>query len=162
MLTGRRACAGRAGALQPAGQEDAVPRLPAVRDYMDLEVPTLRPEQDILEAIDFLIANRVTGAPVVDADGRVVGMLTEKDCLRLLALGSGDDVAQGTVGAFMTTDITTVEPRMNIYFAAGLFLTANFRRIPVVENGRLVGAITRFDLVRAVSENHKLVRDGGA
>ena len=139
-----------------------MPRLPAVRDYMDLEVATLRPEMDILAAIDFLIASHVTGAPVVDDDNRVLGMLTEKDCLRLLALGSGDDVAQGTVADFMTTQLTVIEPRTNIYFAAGLFLSHNFRRIPVVEGGKLVGAITRFDLVRAVSENHKLVRDGGS
>jgi CBS domain-containing protein len=139
-----------------------VPRLPAVRDYMDLKVATLQPDMDILEAIDFLIANHVTGAPVVDHELRVLGMLTEKDCLRLLALGSGDDVAQGTVRDFMTTQLTVIEPRTNIYFAAGLFLSHSFRRIPVVEGGKLVGAITRFDLVRAVSENHKLVRDGGS
>ena len=53
--------------------------LPVVRDYMDKVVPTLSPETDILEGVDFLLRNHVTGAPVVDPDGHVIGILTEKD-----------------------------------------------------------------------------------
>lgn len=135
-----------------------MPRLPVVRDYMDLEVATLVPEMDILEAIDFLIGNHVTGAPVVDKAYRVIGILTERDCLRLLALGHKGDVAAGTVGDFMTRNVVTLAPGTDIYYAAGLFLSHTFRRLPVVDGSRLVGAITRFDLLRALSLNHQLVR----
>lgn len=135
-----------------------MPRLPVVRDYMDLEVATLAPETDLLEAIDYLIEKHVTGAPVVDAEGRLVGMLTEFDCLRLLALGHQADVAVGTVGAFMTKDPITLTPNTDIYYASGIFLSHTFRRLPIVENGQLVGAITRYDLLRALSRNHQLVR----
>lgn len=124
--------------------------LPIVRDYMDTTVPTLSPAQDILEAVAFLLERRVTGAPVVDGEGRVVGMLTEKDCLRLLALGQEADMPRGTVADFMTRDVATVTPEMNLYFLAGLFLKASFRRMPVVSDGRLVGAITRFDVLRVI------------
>ena len=51
-------------------------KLPVVRDYMDRHVATLRPETDILDAIRFLLEKRVTGAPVVERSGRLVGMLT--------------------------------------------------------------------------------------
>lgn len=138
-----------------------MPRLPVVRDYMDVEVATVAPDMEILEAIDFLIAHHVTGAPVVDADNHVVGILTELDCLKLLSVGNDGDVAQGKVADFMTKNPITLGPNTNIYYAAGVFLSHSFRRLPIVEGGRLVGAITRFDLVRAVSVNHKLVQQAG-
>ena len=125
--------------------------------YMDLEVATVTPDMEIFTAINFLISHHVTGAPVVDAQGVVVGILTERDCLRLLALGDEGDVAKGTVGDYMTKDPVTLRPDTNIYYAAGVFLSHSFRRLPIVDGGRLVGAITRFDLVRAVSENRQLV-----
>ncbi len=128
---------------------------------MDHVVPTLREDQDILAATDFLIEAHVTGAPVVDADNRVVGILTEKDCLKLLTMGTSEaDEPVGTVGDYMQRNVVTITPNMNIYYAAGLFLHHNFRRLPVVENGHLVGAITRFDILKAVSANHKLVLGG--
>jgi len=63
------------------------------------------------------------------------------------------DVPRGKVEAFMTRDPETVPPDMDVYYAAGLFLKRNFRRFPVVEDGRLVGAITRFDILRVVRAN---------
>jgi CBS domain-containing protein len=124
--------------------------LPIVRDSMDKKVPTVRPEAEVLEAIEYLLKKRVTGAPVVDDAGNVIGMLTEKDCLKLIAKGSGGDVPRGRVADFMTTDVKTVSPDMDVYYVAGLFLNHQFRRFPVVEDGRLVGAITRFDILRVM------------
>ncbi len=133
-------------------------RLPAVSEYMDRVVHTLREDQDLLSATDFLIEHHVTGAPVVDEHGTVVGILTEKDCLKLLTLGAADaDTPVGTVGDYMHRHVVTIEPDMNIYYAAGLFLHHSFRRLPVVHDGQLVGAITRFDILKAVSANHRLV-----
>ncbi len=129
--------------------------LPIVRDSMDTVVPTVSPELPIVEAVDFLLANRVTGAPVVDGEGRVVGIITEKDCLRILTEGEQGNRAAGTVRDYMTREVTSVESGMNLYFVAGLFLQANFRRLPVVDQGRLVGAITRFDVLRVISANYK-------
>lgn len=127
--------------------------LPKVRDYMDTVVQTLNPETEILDAVDFLLQEHVTGAPVVDAQNRVLGILTEKDCLNLLAAGSDADVPKGTVADFMTTTVQTIPPGMNVYFCAGLFLNTTVRRFPVVEDGKLVGAITRFDILRAIQKN---------
>lgn len=128
-------------------------KLPVVRDYMDKVVPTLRPEVDIMDAVDFLLRNKVTGAPVVNDAGEMVGMVTEKDCLRLLSTGMHHEFPRGTVKDFMSTNVAYVTPTMNIYFVAGLFLQAHYRRFPVVDNGRIVGAITRFDILRAVQAN---------
>jgi len=125
--------------------------LPAVRDFMDRYVETVSPEMDIMQAVDFLLEKRVTGALVADANGQLVGILTEFDCLKLLTLGDAHhEVPRGTVRDFMVSDVQTVPPGMDIYYCAGLFMDVAFRRFPVVEDGRIVGAITRFDLLRAV------------
>jgi CBS domain-containing protein len=129
--------------------------LPVVRDYMDKEVPTLTPEVDILEAVDFLLKKHVTGAPVLDPHGNVIGILTEKDCLRLLSTGMEADKPRGTVRDYMTTEVASVPSHMNVYFLAGMFLKANYRRLPVIDNGKLVGAITRFDVLRVIQANLK-------
>ena len=127
--------------------------LPVVRDFMDTVVETLRPDTDIMRAIDSLISNRITGAPVVDGDGGVVGMFTEKDCLNVLAHGDASaQRARGVVGDFMTKEVRSVRSDMNIYFVAGMFLNDHVRRFPVIDDGKLVGAVTRFDILRAIQK----------
>ena len=132
--------------------------LPVVRDYMDKVVPTLSPETDILEAVAFLLAKHVTGAPVLDDAGKVIGILTEKDCLRLLSTGVDQDMPRGIVREYMTKDVVSVPSHMNVYFLAGMFLTASYRRLPVIDDGKLVGAITRFDVLRVIQANLKNVK----
>ena len=133
-------------------------KLPVVRDYMDKRVATLRPDTDILDAIGFLLEKRVTGAPVVDKSGRLVGILTEKDCLRLVAAGVEGNLPRGSVESFMSANPETIPPEMDVYFAAGLFLKRSFRRFLVVEDGKLVGAITRFDILRVIQANLSIAR----
>lgn len=125
--------------------------LPTVREFMDKYVDTLAPETDIWDAVDFLLEKRVTGAPVADSRGKLVGILTESDCLKLLTLGGPDhDTPKGKVKDFMTSAVLSIPPTMDIYYVAGLFLSKNFRRLPVVEGERIVGAVTQFDILRAV------------
>ncbi len=126
-------------------------RLPTVRQLMDRHVQTLSPDTDIMEAVDFLLEKRVTGAMVANSQGELVGILTEFDCLRLLTHGDkSGEAPHGKVRDYMTSDVQTIPPTMDIYYCAGLFANVSFRRFAVVESGRLVGAITRFDLLRAV------------
>ena len=131
-------------------------RLPTVRECMDTSVPTLSPETDIFKGVTFLLQKRVTGAPVTGPNGELLGMLTEFDCLKILTHGNANhEPPKGQVKDFMTSVVQTVPPDMDIYYVAGLFMKVHFRRFPVVEDGRLVGAITRFDILRAVQ--HGLV-----
>jgi predicted transcriptional regulator len=130
--------------------------LPMVRDYMDTVVHTLSVDDEILSAVNVLLEKRVTGAPVIDDKRRVIGFLSEKDCLKLLAVGVNNDTPSGTVGDFMSTEVRCIPVTMNIYFAAGMFLSDHVRRFPVVEGDDiLVGAITRFDILRAIQKNLK-------
>ncbi len=124
---------------------------PKISEYMDTSVPTLSPETQIMAAVDFLLHHKVTGAPVVDSSGRLVGIITETDLLKLLTEGAqGEPAAEATVAEFMTTNVITVPPAVDIYYVAGMFIANKFRRLPVVEDGKIVGAITRYDLLRVV------------
>ena len=126
-------------------------RLPRISQFMDRVVPTLAPDTRILAAVDFLHQHRVTGAPVVDWKGSLLGIITETDLLKLVTEGiEAQPPTTGTVADYMTTDVVTVKPSTEIYYVAGVFLSHKFRRLPVVEDGKIVGAITRFDLLRAV------------
>ena len=87
---------------------------------------------------------------MVEKSGRLVGILTEKDCLRLVAVGVEGKLPRGSVETFMSPNPETIPPDMDVYFAAGIFLKRTFRRFLVVEDGKLVGAITRFDILRVI------------
>jgi CBS domain-containing protein len=126
-------------------------RLPRINQFMDQVVPTLAPDTRILAAVDFLLRHRVTGAPVVDWKGTLLGIITETDLLKLVTVGiEAQPPTSATVADYMTTEVVTVHPSTDIYYVAGLFLRHRFRRLPVVEDGKIVGAITRFDLLRAI------------
>lgn len=126
---------------------------PRVKDYMDDSTHSLEPSTDIRDAVRYLLEQHITGAPVLDENGEIVGMLTEKDCLKLLAGGDDSEYPSGTVHDYMSRDVTVVRPDMNIYFVAGMFMRDVVRRFPVVEDGKLVGAITRYDILRAIETN---------
>ena len=125
--------------------------LPKIGEFMDAVVPTLSPETQIMKAVDFLLRHRVTGAPVVDSDGKLMGIITETDLLKLVTEGiQGQPPTEATVAEYMTTDVVTVPPTVDIYYVAGIFLNNKFRRLPVVNGGKIVGAITRYDLLRVI------------
>lgn len=124
-------------------------KVPIVRDFMVTHLVTLRPEMPIREAIDILLKHRISGAPVVDAEGKLIGALSEKDCLRVFANAAFYNVDAGDVEDYMTRNVVTIEPDADIFQAAQVFLNNHFRRLPVLENGRLVGQISRRDVLNA-------------
>jgi CBS domain-containing protein len=124
-------------------------KIPIVREFMVTNVVTLRPDMPIREAIDILLKHRISGAPVVDAAGHLLGTLSEKDCLRVFANAAFYHTDPGEVEDYMTRDVCTIDPEADLFRAADIFLKNSFRRLPVVENGRLVGQISRRDVLNA-------------
>jgi CBS domain-containing protein len=117
----------------------------------------------MLEAIEGLIKRGVSGAPVVDKEGNLIGVLSELDCLKMLA---SDEfyLQQQEEGAlvqqFMSTGGRTITPDLGIYAISHYFLTDAIRRLPVVENGKLIGQVSRRDVLRGMEEmsRKRLVR----
>ena len=123
-----------------------------VRDYMVGSLTTFAPGMDVLDAIHELVQHRIAGAPVVNDQGELVGMLSELDCLKV-ALNAGyyGDWG-GPVTDYMTPDVETVDAEMNIIDLAQKFLDSGFRRFPVLQGNRLVGQISRRDVLRALGD----------
>lgn len=130
--------------------------VPMVRDCMHKTVVALRPETDITEAIEVLLDKECAGAPVVDGNQQLVGILTEKDCLRVLSNYAVYSIHGGTVGDYMSEPRVHVHPDMDLFGAANRFLATNFATLPVLDRGRLVGCLSRSDMLRGIL---KLERD---
>ena len=122
-----------------------------VKDYMSASLVTLSPTTPILKAARLLVENRISGAPGVDHTGNLVGLLSEKDCMRIaLQAGYHSEVA-GTVEEYMHKDVKTVDAERNIVDVAMMFIEDDYRRYPVMKDGRLVGQISRRDVLKALA-----------
>ncbi len=123
-----------------------------VRDYMATRLTLLTPDMEILQAVNLLVANDVSGAPVVDASGRLVGMLTERDCMGVVLNAAYHSEHGDQVARFMVRDVETMSPHDSIVDAAKRFHDQRYLRYPVVDGGVLVGQISRSDVMRAMCE----------
>ena len=139
-------------------------------DVMQRELITAKAETTIDEAIRLMVANRISGLPIVDAAGAVVGILSEGDLLRRTELGTeartstwiGWLAGQGRaarayvreharkVGEVMTAPVIAVGAQTPLAEVVSLMESRRIKRVPVVEDGRLVGMLTRSDLIRAL------------
>lgn len=125
-------------------------KVPTARDCMSVWFVTLRPEMDVYEAIDILASKRASGAPVLDADGSLIGILTEKDCLRVMSQEAYGHLGGGTVGDYMSELKGVLTSEMDLFSVAREFLNTNFAVLPVLEDGKPVGRISRQDMLRAI------------
>ena len=124
--------------------------MPLVRDLMDHRFPTVTPDTRMKQAIDLLIKQNLLGIMVVNDRGELVGILSEKDCLKLVLHGGFHQLPDDKVGSYMHPAPTPVESHVSIVSAAQIFLGNTFRRLPVIDEGKLVGQITRRDIVRGM------------
>ena len=126
-------------------------------DVMTHSLATLAPEVSIYDAIRKLISCRISGAPVLDAEGQMVGVLSELDCLGVLAsdqFHTEDHIA--TVCDYMSKEFETIGPETDIYTLAIYFRDKPVRRFPVVSaSGKLVGQVSRRDVLRGIEEMRK-------
>ena len=126
--------------------------LHTVRRYMTQNVVTVHKDLNIYKAIDKLLHNHISGTPVLDDSGNMVGILTEKDCLRIMANGSFHEMPSGPASRYMSEDVKTVALETDIFVVADLFLKNHFRRVPVLNSKKLVGQISRCDVLSAVKD----------
>jgi CBS domain-containing protein len=147
-----------------------------IADVMTTKVLTVTPETSLKQVAELLAARGISGLPVVDGDGQVLGVVSEADILqkerryakptkleRMLHRHEGDDTKRNatTAAEAMTSPAVTVKGSRRVDVAASLMLDRKVNRLPVVdEQGLLVGIVTRADLVRAfVHTDEEIVRE---
>jgi CBS domain-containing protein len=134
-----------------------------ISDVMTEEVVTVRPERSLKEVAEILALHRISGAPVVDANGTVIGVVSELDIVRqevgeekpsgrlsrLFGRRRKREVEKRTARDAMTSPPITIGPRREVSQAARTMVELGINRLPVVDDGRLVGIVARADLVGA-------------
>lgn len=130
---------------------------PLVTEFMTKKLITFKPDTEIHDVIDALLKNRITGAPVLNDNGDIVGLIDDKDCLKVLFAGAyhNHPIAKNTVDSFMSNIMKTISDKTDIMEVANIFLQTNFKRLLVMNaKGKLVGQISRRDALRAVQAMH--------
>lgn len=138
--------------VQILKEDDSKKQAISVSDYMSTKLITFSPDQHMDEVIDVLLKNKISGGPVVDAEGNLIGVVSEGDCMKEVVRGKYNNMPNlaGKVSEHMTADVISIAPETNIFDAAGMFLEKRIRRFPVVNRGKLVGQISQKDIMRAV------------
>lgn len=126
-----------------------------VKDYMTSAMITLKPQTDIIEAAQTLQEYRLSGAPVLDDHKRLIGFLSEKDCLHTVLSAVYNQDYGDLVEDRMTQSIKSVHPSENITDVAERFLKDGVRVYPVVEKEVLIGMISRQNILNAFCEMSK-------
>jgi CBS domain-containing protein len=121
----------------------------AARDVMTRKLVTLTPDMDVFEAIESLLANRISGAPVVDSDGRFLGVFSEKRSLGALLDGCYEGLPSHELRCFYDPSPLTVEEDTELLTLAQIFQSTAYRRLPVLRDGQLVGQVSRRDVMVA-------------
>lgn len=144
-----------------------------VKQVMKTDIITVNKNQTYREVVKILLKKRLSGLPVVDDQGKLVGLISEKDLFRVLYpfyrsfyehpelymdLEEREDkiceIADDPIAKFMTKEVYVISPEAPIMKAGALMLAKNVNRLPVVENGKLVGLVTRRDIYHAVLKYH--------
>jgi CBS domain-containing protein len=125
-----------------------------ISEFMVENPISVRPEMDVYEAAQEILTNQVSGATVIDENGKLVGMLSELDCLKAIVTSvyNGADPGGALVGEIMTSNVEVNDPDEGILAVATSMLDHKHRRRPVVKDGVLQGQLTCRQILKAVTD----------
>ncbi len=121
-----------------------------IANYMTKNIMTVKQDTDALIAIKQLLDHKVTCAPVLDSTGELVGMFSEKDCMKVVLDSSYHQGMSGKVADFMSRDILSVNAESSIVDLAEKFQDTAVRSYPVFDEKKLVGVVSRTDVLKAL------------
>ncbi len=125
-------------------------KISVARDIMSRRLQVLAPHSEIKDAVHALLRKGHSGAPVVDEEGRLLGVFSDYDCVRGLDAAVHSEWPSGSVQTYMTKDVETIPPDMELRDVASRLIEGRHRRLLVVEDGKLIGLIARRDLLSAL------------
>jgi predicted transcriptional regulator len=125
-----------------------------ISEVMATKVITFKPEMTIDEATAVLAKNKFSGAPVVNENNDLIGMLSEKDCLRTIVDTYYNQRPSSSMKVmdYMSANVVFITEDKTIVEVAYMFVHSNFKRFPVVKNGKLTGQISRSDILKLISD----------
>jgi CBS domain-containing protein len=134
-----------------------MPQPTTVNDCMRRQPLTIRPEANLVQAVDLIVEHKLTGLTVTDAAGQVQGVLSEIDCLRgiLASIYNDGDPEHALVSEVMTREVNSCSASDSIVEVAQAMLDTRQRRRPVVEDGRLVGQLSCRNILWALMEHSR-------
>ncbi|MFN3193282.1 MAG: CBS domain-containing protein [Aureliella sp.] len=121
-------------------------------ELMTRNLVTLSPELEVLDAINVLLKKRISGAPVVEATGEFLGVFSESSCMRVVVNAAYDSLPDAGLLPFVDTDPPTIAPGTDLLTICQTFLDQATRRLPVLDHGRLIGMVSRRDVMRKVTK----------
>ncbi len=119
------------------------------KNIMATEVITVGQHTPIYDAIEILLENDITGLPVVDDNMTLLGIITEKDIMKLL---SGSEIDSAIVEDFMTKKVVSFDSQEDLIAICECLIRNHFRRVPITSNGKLAGIISRRDIIKYILE----------
>jgi CBS domain-containing protein len=129
------------------------------RNIMVTRLVTLSPGMDVFDAIGLLLRHRISGAPVVASDGTYLGVFSEKSCMQVLLDAAHDSLPGTTIDPFINSSAPTIDEETDLLTIAHIFHTTPYRRLPVLRGGKLVGQISRRDVLRAAHDMLSIAPD---
>lgn len=140
--------------IETTSDEKTGKRYEPVTRYMATDLITFTPDQEVGEVIATLRSRQISGAPVLNDKGDLVGVISEQDCLRVIidSVYHNQPISKHRVEEYMNQDIVTVSIDDDIVHVANMFLRYRFRRFPVVDNGKLKGQVSKRDILSAAQK----------
>lgn len=128
-------------------------RFEPITKYMATDLITFTPETDVMEVIRIFLKEKISGAPVLNEKKEVVGLIDDKDCLRLLvdSVYHNEPIANIKVKSYMTSVMKIIDVDAHVVDAAKIFLETKYKRLLVInKEGKLIGQISRADILEAI------------
>ena len=118
------------------------------KEVMTKDVMSIKPSTSVIEAIDLLLENKISGLPVVDDDNNLIGIISEKDLLHILFRENMN--VKETIDKHMSKKVSAFDEDDKVTDICEFFLDSSFSRAPIVTNGKLVGIISRRDILKCI------------